>query len=325
VDDERRPRAGFFPDGLMARLFRTKEEGKKSLWDRIVDVALTDVTVLVKGLDEGSLEGLEETLIAADFGVPATLRLVEVVETLAERGVAKSQRDFLRAVREEIVAILRAGRSDTALRFNYEGGPTVFLIVGVNGVGKTTTIAKLAHRLTRQGRKVMIAAGDTFRAGAIEQLRRWAERVGCDFVGSEAGRDPAAVAFDALEQATAKGTDVLIIDTAGRLHTQTDLMKELEKVQRVVAKKMDGAPHETLIVLDSTVGQNAMAQIRHFSQTLPLSGIVLTKMDGTARGGIVVALKEEFDLPVKFIGVGEKMDDLLPFEIEAFAQEVLEA
>jgi fused signal recognition particle receptor len=313
-----------FSDGLMARLFRTKEEGKKSLWDRIVDVALTDVTVLVKGLDEGSLEGLEETLIAADFGVPATLRLVEVVETLAERGVAKSQRDFLRAVREEIVAILRAGRSDTALRFNYEGGPTVFLIVGVNGVGKTTTIAKLAHRLTRQGRKVMIAAGDTFRAGAIEQLRRWAERVGCDFVGSEAGRDPAAVAFDALEQATAQGTDVLIIDTAGRLHTQTDLMKELEKVQRVVAKKMEGAPHETLIVLDSTVGQNAMAQIRTFSQTLPLSGIVLTKMDGTARGGIVVALKEEFDLPVKFIGVGEKMDDLLPFEIEAFAKEVLE-
>lgn len=309
----------------MARLFRTKEEGKKSLWDRIVDVALTDVTVLVKGLDEGSLEGLEETLIAADFGVPSTLRLVEVVETLAERGVAKSQRDFLRAVREEIVAILRAGRSDTALRFNYEGGPTVFLVVGVNGVGKTTTIAKLAHRLTRQGRKVMIAAGDTFRAGAIEQLKRWAERVGCEFVGSEAGRDPAAVAFDAMEQAQAKEVDVLIIDTAGRLHTQNDLMKELEKVQRVVAKKLEGAPHETLIVLDSTVGQNAMAQIRTFGQTLPLTGIVLTKMDGTARGGIVVALKEEFDLPVKFLGVGEKMDDLLPFEIDAFAEEVLEA
>ena len=309
----------------MARLFRTKEEGKKSLWDRIVDVALTDVTVLVKGLDEGSLEGLEETLIAADFGVPSTLRLVEVVETLAERGVAKSQRDFLRAVREEIVAILRAGRSDTALRFNYEGGPTVFLVVGVNGVGKTTTIAKLAHRLTRQGRKVMIAAGDTFRAGAIEQLKRWADRVGCEFVGSEAGRDPAAVAFDAMEQAVEREVDVLIIDTAGRLHTQQNLMQELEKVQRVIARKLEGAPHETLIVLDSTVGQNAMAQIRTFGQTLPLTGIVLTKMDGTARGGIVVALKEEFDLPVKFLGVGEKMDDLLPFEIDAFAEEVLEA
>jgi fused signal recognition particle receptor len=309
----------------MARLFRKKDEGKKSLWDRIVDVALTDVTVLVKGLDEGSLEGLEETLIAADFGVPATLRLVEVVETLAARGIARSQRDFLRAVREDIVAILRAGRSDTALRFNYEGGPTVFLVVGVNGVGKTTTIAKLAHRLTRQGRKVMIAAGDTFRAGAIEQLKRWADRVGCEFVGSEPGRDPAAVAFDALEQAEAKGIDVVIIDTAGRLHTQNDLMKELEKVQRVIGKKMEGAPHETLIVLDGTVGQNAMAQVRIFGQTLPLSGIVLTKMDGTSKGGIVVALKEEFDLPVKFVGVGEKMDDLLPFEVDAFAEEVLEA
>ena len=309
----------------MARLFRTKEEGRKSLWDRIVDVALTDVSVLVQGLDEGSLEGLEETLIAADFGVPATLRLVEVVETLAERGVAKTQRDYLRAVREEIEAILRAGRSDTALRFDYDGGPTVFLVVGVNGVGKTTTIAKLAHRLTRQGRKVMIAAGDTFRAGAIEQLRRWSERVGCAFVGSEPGRDPAAVAFDAMEAAQAQGMDVLIVDTAGRLHTQDNLMKELEKVQRVLARKLEGAPHETLIVLDSTVGQNAMAQIRTFGQTLPLSGIVLTKMDGTAKGGIVVALKEEFDLPVKFIGVGEKMDDLVPFDIAAFAEEVLEA
>ena len=310
----------------MARLFRKKEEGAKSLWDRIVDVALTDVTVIAKGgLDAGSLEHLEETLIAADFGVPATLKLVDTVEKLASRGIAKSQRDFQRAVREEIVAILKTGRADTALRFNYDGGPTVFLIVGVNGVGKTTTIAKLAYRLKRQGRTVLIAAGDTFRAGAIEQLKRWAERVGCDFVGSEPGRDPAAVAFDAVEQAEACGTDVVIIDTAGRLHTQHDLMKELEKVYRVVGKKLESAPHETLIVLDATVGQNGMAQIRTFGQLLPLTGIVLTKLDGTAKGGIVVALKEEFDLPVKFIGVGEKMDDLLPFEVDAFAEEVLEA
>jgi fused signal recognition particle receptor len=307
----------------MARLFRSREEGARSLWDRIVDVALTDVTVLVKGMDEGSLEGLEETLIAADFGVPSTLRLVEVVETLAQRGHARSQDDFLRAVRQEIVQILRAGRADTALRFNYDEGPTVFLVVGVNGVGKTTTIAKLAHRLTRQGRSVLIAAGDTFRAGAIEQLRRWAERVGCDFLGAEPGRDPAAVAFDAVEQAQRNGTDVLIIDTAGRLHTQGDLMKELEKVQRVIGKRLEGAPHETLIVLDATVGQNALAQIRTFGQTLPLTGIVLTKLDGTAKGGIVVALKEAFDLPVKFVGVGETMDDLIPFDIDAFADEVL--
>jgi fused signal recognition particle receptor len=309
----------------MARLFRKKEEGRKSLWDRIVDVALTDVSVLVKGMDDGSLEALEETLIGADFGVPATLKLVGVVETLAQRGVAKSQRDFERAVREEIVQILSTGRADTALRFNFDEGPTVILVVGVNGVGKTTTIAKLAHRMVRQGRKVVLAAGDTFRAGAIEQLKRWAERVGADFVGSEPGRDPAAVAFDAVEHAEQTGADVVIIDTAGRLHTQQDLMKELEKVHRVIGKKLEGAPHETLIVLDATVGQNGMAQIRTFKQTLPLTGIVLTKLDGTAKGGIVVALKEEFDIPVKFVGVGETMDDLLPFEVKEFAEEVLAA
>jgi fused signal recognition particle receptor len=309
----------------MARLFRKKEEGKKSLWDRIVDVALTDVTVLVKGMDDGSLEALEETLIAADFGVPATLKLVQAVETLAQRGVAKSQRDFERAVREEIVQILSTGRADTALRFNFDDGPTVILVVGVNGVGKTTTIAKLAHRMVRQGRKVVMAAGDTFRAGAIEQLKRWAERVGADFVGSEPGRDPAAVAFDAVERAEQIGADVVIIDTAGRLHTQQDLMKELEKVHRVIGKKLEGAPHETLIVLDATVGQNGMAQLRTFQQTMPITGIVLTKLDGTAKGGIVVALKEEFDVPVKFVGVGETLDDLLPFEVREFAEEVLAA
>lgn len=308
----------------MARLFKRKDEGTKSLWDRIRDVALTDVTVLATGgVDEGSLERLEELLIAADFGVPATLRLAEAVERLAERGIARSQRDFLDAVREEIEAILAAGRADTALRFNFEGGPTVILVAGVNGVGKTTTIGKLAHRLTRTGRSVMIAAGDTFRAGAIEQLSRWAERVGCEFVGSEPGRDPAAVAFDAMEAAERDGVDVLIIDTAGRLHTQYGLMQELEKVQRVIAKKLPGAPHERLLVLDSTVGQNALAQVRAFSESLDLTGLVLTKMDSTAKGGVVVALKQEFDLPVKFVGVGEGIEDLVPFEIEAFAEEVL--
>jgi fused signal recognition particle receptor len=310
----------------MARLFKRAEEGKKSLWERIRDIALTDVTVLARGgVDEGSLEALEELLIAADFGVPATLRLVAAVETLAERGIARSQQDFLDAVRDEITAILAAGRSDTALRFNFEGGPTILLVAGVNGVGKTTSIGKLAHRFRQQGRSVLLAAGDTFRAGAIEQLRRWSERVGCEFVGSEPGRDPAAVAFDALEAAERLSADVLIIDTAGRLHTQYGLMQELEKVQRVIARKMPGAPHERLLVLDSTVGQNALAQVRHFGQSLELTGLILTKMDSTARGGIVVALKQEFDLPVKFVGVGEGMDDLLPFEIDAFAEEVLTA
>jgi fused signal recognition particle receptor len=309
----------------MSRLFKRKDEQRKSLWDRIVDVALTDVTTVVRGMEEGSLERLEELLLGADFGVSATMRLVDTVETLAQRGHARTQNDFLKAVEEEIEEILSAGRSDTALRFNFDGGPTVILVVGVNGVGKTTSIGKLAHRFTRQGRKVMIAAGDTFRAGAIHQLERWAERAGCDFVGSEAGRDPAAVAFDAVQQAQERDVDVLIFDTAGRLHTQTTLMQEIEKVQRVIRRKMPDAPHETLIVLDGTVGQNAMAQVRTFGEVLDLSGIVLTKMDSTARGGIVVALKEEFDLPVKFIGVGEGIDDLVPFEIEAFAEEVLTA
>jgi fused signal recognition particle receptor len=307
----------------MARLFKHREEQEKTLWDRIVDVALADVTTLVRGVDEGSLERLEEILIAADFGVPATLRLVEAVETLAERGLARTQDDFLVAVKEEIVAILSAGRADTALRYNFEGGPTVILVAGVNGVGKTTSIGKLAHRFTSRGRSVLLAAGDTFRAGAIEQLRRWSERVGCDFAGAEPGRDPAAVAFDALQAAVERGTDVVIVDTAGRLHTQSGLMEELEKVQRVIARKLPGAPHERLLVLDGTIGQNAMAQVRTFGQALDLTGLVLTKMDSTAKGGIVVALKQEFDLPVKFVGVGEAIDDLVPFDIRAFADEVL--
>jgi fused signal recognition particle receptor len=304
------------------RLFRKKEEAP-SLWDRIVDVALMDVTTLVRGLDEGSLERLEELLIAADFGVPATLRLVDAVERLAERGVARTQDDFQEAVRQEIVAILSAGRSDTALSFNFAGGPTVILVAGVNGVGKTTTIGKLAHRFQTRGRRVLVAAGDTFRAGAIEQLRRWSERVGSDFVGSEPGRDPAAVAFDAIDTAIKRGVDVAIIDTAGRLHTQTGLMEELQKVDRVIARKLPGAPHERLLVLDGTVGQNALAQVRTFGTSLDLTGLVLTKMDSTARGGVAVALKKEFDLPVKFLGVGEGIDDLVPFDIEAFSREVL--
>jgi fused signal recognition particle receptor len=308
----------------MARLFKRKEEGRKSLWERIRDVALTDVTVIARGgVDAGSLEELEEILIAADFGVPATLRLVEAVERLAERGFARSQDDFLRAVREEIVAILSAGRSDTALRMNFEGGPTVVLVAGVNGVGKTTSIGKLAHRLHGRGRSVLLVPGDTFRAGAIEQLRRWAERVGCDFAGGEPGRDPAAVAFDALERAEQLGSEIVLVDTAGRLHTQYGLMQELEKVQRVIARRLPGAPHERLLVLDSTVGQNALAQVRTFGEALDLTGLVLTKLDSTAKGGVVVALKQEFDLPVKFAGVGEGIDDLEPFDIETFAEEVL--
>jgi fused signal recognition particle receptor len=300
-----------------------KREGEKpSLWKRIKDVALTDVGVLIRGLDEGSLEKIEETLLAADFGVPATMRLVEVVENESRSGRIRTEQQFFDLVQREILAILCGGNSDTALRFAAEG-PTVFLMVGVNGVGKTTTIGKLAHRLKTEKRRVLLAAGDTFRAGAIDQLRIWADRVGVDFVGAQPGADPAAVAFDAIDAAHARRAGVVIIDTAGRLHTQDDLMTELAKIARVIDRKLPGAPHETLLVLDATVGQNAISQARTFQRSLPLSGLVLAKLDSTARGGIVVALKQEFDLPVKLVGTGEAVGALNSFNPEQFSRDVL--
>jgi fused signal recognition particle receptor len=300
-----------------------KREGEKpSLWKRIKDIAFTDVNVVISGLDEGSLEKIEETLLAADFGVPATMRLVDLVESMSRGGKIRTEQQFQDVVRKEIVSILSAGNAETALRFAAES-PTVYLMVGVNGVGKTTTIGKLAHRLKNEKRRVLLAAGDTFRAGAIDQLRVWTERVGVDFVGAKTGADPAAVAFDAIEAAKARRADVVIIDTAGRLHTQDDLMSELAKIARVIDRKLPGAPHETLLVLDATVGQNAVSQTRTFQRALPLTGLVLAKLDSTARGGIVVALKQEFDLPVKLIGTGEAVGELSSFDPDQFAQDVL--
>jgi fused signal recognition particle receptor len=308
----------------MARLFKRKDE-KKSLWQRIKEIARMDVSVLVRGLDEGSLERLEELLLANDFGVQATMRLVDHVESLSRRAEVRTEAEFEEAVRREILAILTAGNADPSLRFAPPGEVTVFLIVGVNGAGKTTTIGKLAHRLKKQGHRVLLAAADTFRAGAIDQLRVWAERVGAEFVGARPGADPAAVAFDAIEAARARGADVVIVDTAGRLHTQSDLMAELAKIKRVVARKQPGAPHETLLVLDATIGQNAIAQAKLFGEALELTGLVLAKLDGTAKGGIVVALKQEFGLPVKLVGVGEGVEDLEPFDADVFSREVLTA
>ncbi|HUF49956.1 MAG TPA: signal recognition particle-docking protein FtsY [Longimicrobiales bacterium] len=299
---------------------RLREKG--SLWKRIRDVALTDVGVLVRGLDEGSLERIEETLLAADFGVPATVRLVAVVESQSRAGRIRSEQQFYDTVEGEVRAILLQGNAATSLTFATEG-PTVFLMVGVNGVGKTTTIGKLAHRLKGEGRRVLLAAGDTFRAGAIDQLRIWAERVGAEFVGAQPGADPASVAFDAIDAAYARGSDVVIVDTAGRLHTQDDLMTELTKIARVIDRRVPGAPHETLLVLDATVGQNAVAQARTFGRALPLTGLVLAKLDSSARGGIVLALKQEFDLPVKLVGTGEAIDELKPFDAATFARDVL--
>jgi fused signal recognition particle receptor len=280
--------------------------------------------VLVRGLDEGSLERIEETLLAADFGVPATMRLVDVVESLSRGGKIRSEEQFQQTVEREIRGILTDGNADTALASAAEA-PTVYLMVGVNGVGKTTTIGKLAHRLRREGKRVLLAAGDTFRAGAVDQLKVWADRVGAEFVGALPGADPASVAFDAIDAAVARRADVVIIDTAGRLHTQDDLMTELAKIARVVDRRLPGAPHETLLVLDATVGQNAVAQARTFGRALPLTGLVLAKLDSTARGGIVVALKQEFDLPVKLVGTGEAVDELTTFDADRFARDVLES
>jgi fused signal recognition particle receptor len=276
-------------------------------------------------MDEGSLEKLEELLIASDFGVGATTRLVGTVESLSRQGKIKTEEQFRKTVEADIREILQTGDSSTALHFNSDGGPTVFLMVGVNGVGKTTSIGKLAHKLKREGHRVLLAAGDTFRAGAIDQLRIWADRVGAEFVGAQPGADPAAVAFDAIDAAAARNCDVVIIDSAGRLHTQADLMQEIIKVERVVARKLPGAPHETLLVLDATVGQNAVAQARTFSQALRISGLVLAKLDSSARGGVVVALKQEFGLPVKLVGTGEQLGDIEEFDAAEFAEEVLSA
>ncbi len=306
------------------RLLRKKGDvPKRSLWQRIKDVALMDAGVFIRGgVSTTSLESLEQLLLESDFGVPVTLRLVEDVEQRAKRGGVKTQEQFLEVLAQGIENALRAGKSDPGLRLS-ASAPTVILVVGVNGAGKTTFIGKLAGRLRASGKKVMLAAGDTFRAGAIDQLRVWADRTGSIFVGAKAGADPAAVAFDAIDAAVARGVDVLVVDTAGRLHTSDSLMEELKKVARVVAKRLPGAPHETLLVLDGTIGQNAVQQAKIFSSAVPVSGLVVTKLDGTARGGVVIAVHEAIDVPVKFLGVGEAVDDLEPFDAGAFSRELL--
>jgi fused signal recognition particle receptor len=307
----------------MARLFKKTDAPKRSLWDRVKDVALLDVAVLARGgVSDGSLEALEALLLEADFGVPVTMRLVEEVRRRAARGEVKTDEDFRRALGEGVEAALRAGNSDVTLQA-VAAKPRVILVIGVNGAGKTTFIGKLATRLKKSGERVMIAAGDTFRAGAIDQLRVWSERTKSEFVGAAAGADPAAVAFDAIDAAVARGVDTLIIDTAGRLHTSSGLMDELKKVARVVAKRMPGAPHETLLVLDGTIGQNAVQQAKVFSGAVPVTGLVVTKLDGTARGGVVVAVHEAIDVPVKFLGTGEQADDLEVFDAGEFAAELV--
>jgi fused signal recognition particle receptor len=307
----------------MARLFKKSDAPKRSLWARVKDIALLDVGVIVRGgVSEGSLESLEELLLESDFGVPVTMRLVEEVRRRAAKGEVKSDEDFRRALSEGIEASLRAGQSNPELIWNTTK-PTVILVVGINGAGKTTFIGKLADRLKREKKNVALAAGDTFRAGAIDQLRVWAERAKVDFIGAKQGADPASVAFDAIDAAVARDIDVLIVDTAGRLHTSDGLMEELKKVARVVAKRMPGAPHETLLVLDGTIGQNAVQQAKVFASAVPITGLVVTKLDGTARGGVVVAVHEAINVPVKFIGTGETLEDLEVFDPGEFAVDLV--
>ncbi len=258
--------------------------------------------------DEEAWERLEEALIGADVGVRAT---AEVVRRLEARGDVTSLAEPLA---EELAALLGdPGTLDVSQR------PSVILVVGVNGTGKTTTIGKLAAKLAEHGHSVLLAAADTFRAAAEEQLEVWARRAGSDFVGSARGGDPAAVAYDAIEAATSRGRDTVIVDTAGRLHTQTNLMEELAKVWRVIASRLEGAPHETLLVVDATTGQNGLQQARLFTEAAGVTGVALTKLDSSARGGIAVAIAYELDLPVKLVGVGEGLDDLRPFDPDDFA------
>lgn len=306
--------------------FLAKKEGdvpRRSLWQKIKDVALMDVAVIARGgVDQGSIEGMEEVLLQADFGVPVTLRLVEELSRQAERGSIRSSEEFKRALSSGIEAALRAGNASTALQTS-EQKPLVVLVVGVNGAGKTTFIGKLATRLRKERRSVTLGAADTFRAGAIDQLRVWSERTGANFVAGAPASDPAAVAYNAIDAGIARGDDVVIVDTAGRLHTSGGLMDELRKINRVIGKRLPGAPHETLLVLDGTIGQNAVSQARTFAEAVPVTGLVITKLDGTARGGVVVAVHEAIDVPVKFVGVGEKATDLEVFDASAFAREVL--
>jgi len=288
--------------GFFSRLRDSLGKSRRALTEEI-SVAAFDPG------DSASWERLEEALIAADVGVPAT---AELVQRLEARGEAT---ELAPALQEEIARLLgEPARLEVAAR------PAVILVVGVNGTGKTTTIGKLAAKLSEHGRSVLVAAADTFRAAAEEQLEIWAQRANADFVGSERGGDPAAVAFDAIAAAESRGRDVVVVDTAGRLHTQANLMEELTKVRRVIGQRLEGAPHETLLVIDATTGQNGLQQARLFSQAVEVTGIALTKLDGSAKGGIAIAIAHELGLPVKLIGIGESLDDLRPFDPDDFAR-----
>ncbi len=303
---------GFF-DRIKQSLARTKQQ----FAERLDDVVQRGDDPARRGqpVDVETEEALEEALISADVGVAATARIVEAVR--ARRGRTESLRTL---VKEEIRTILRAANPPAA-----EGvRPHVMMIVGVNGTGKTTTVGKLARLIKESGRSPLICAADTFRAAAVEQLEIWATRAGVDIIRARGGADPAAVVFDAIAAAKARSRDVLIVDTAGRLHTRVNLMTELEKIRRIAAREIPGAPHEVLLVLDATVGQNGLAQAREFMAVAGVNGIVLTKLDGTAKGGIAVAIAHDLKLPIRYVGVGEGIDDLIPFSPDEYVDALFE-
>jgi len=299
-------------EGLMQRMRRALTRTRTALRERLDQMWGSEV-------DEAALEHLEEVLLTADVGIETTERLLEPLRARLREG--QTDPEVLRTTLRADIRALFDGQ-DARLGNEPEEGPWVLLVVGVNGSGKTTTIGKLAARFVRGGRRVMIAAADTYRAAAVEQLRVWADRAGADIVAHQPGADPGAVVYDALEAARARGHDVVIIDTAGRLQTMRPLMEQLSKVRRVIDKQVPGAPHETLLVLDGTMGQNGLSQARLFHEATPLTGCVITKLDGTAKGGMILTIAAEMHLPVKLVGIGEKIDDLADFDADAFASAV---
>lgn len=298
---------GFF-DKLKAGLEKTR----KSFTDKI-----EQLVVGYASIDDDLLEELEAVLLSADVGVKTTAKLLDDIQKAIKKKEIESPEQLKPFLQSRITAILQEGLPQAAPAIQR---PTVIMVVGVNGVGKTTTIGKLGNYYQEQGLKVLLAAADTFRAAAIDQLQIWANRIGTELIQHSEGSDPAAVAYDAVQAAKARNVDVLIIDTAGRLHTKSNLMEELKKIYRVISREIAEAPHETLLVLDATTGQNAINQAKLFREAAPVNGLVLTKLDGTAKGGVVVAVKSELNIPVKWIGVGEGINDLRPFDSGEFSQ-----
>jgi fused signal recognition particle receptor len=308
VEETTEAAKGRYFDKLRERLQKTREQ----FVDRVDRIMLGKKTI-----DTDVLDDLEEVLITSDLGVKTTQFLLGQVADKIKRQELGNPEKLREQLREEIRSILSA----PAVEWNIaQNRPYVIMVIGVNGVGKTTTIGKLAHDLKQQGLKVMLVAADTFRAAAVEQLVLWGKRVDVPVIRQKSGSDPSAVAFDAIDAAASRNIDVVLIDTAGRMHTKVNLMEELKKVQRVVQKKIPNAPHEILLVLDATTGQNALSQVRLFKDELGITGLILTKLDGTAKGGIIVAICEEYGVPVRYIGIGEGMDDLRPFNAEEFTK-----